>query len=1494
MDLERILAVGEKLGLDGAKLQEFIQKQQELEEKKVLEEERRRKEEMQQKMEEEKAKEEREFQKEKLAMEREERAAERELQKLRLEKEIEEAKMKNASSSGEHRSAKAPKLPLFNEDRDDIDAYIERFERYAKAQNWKQTEWATNLSALLSGKALEVYYRMPSTSASNYDDLKTALLKRYNHTEEGFRDLFRSSKAEKGESPQQYFTRLENYLLKWMTLGGVSATYDELLGLVVRDQFLCGCHEDLATYLRERKPKEGKDLIQATEVYLEAHGGDISHPSRGKLKTERDNRNSLEARQNREPKKFVPMKDRICYRCQKPGHHAKDCGKPSDDRVCFLCNKRGHVAKNCISVKNSAAGAMYESESNTYSCHPEGQDENTRVELGCSILDHRCRCSDFCAAAGGMKPDMGKACSCLNLPTAEGYVNRQPVTVMRDSGSTCVIVSRKIVSPHQYTGEERYCILGDTSSRKLQVARVYVDSPYYTGETRALVMATPLFDCMIGNVQGAFEANHPNQGWNPQHQQGSEVTAGVTTRSQVAKENKPIKPLKVPEPALVSTDKEELIKEQEADESLKTMWEKAKTKEPPRMTKTAQTWFEVQDGILYRCHQMLRGVQRPIIKQLAVPEGRRQQVLKLAHESIMAGHQGIRRTSDRVLSSFYWPGIHGDVTRFCQSCDVCQRTIQKGRVPKAALEDMPIIDVPFKRIAIDIVGPINPMSERKNRYILTVVDFATRYPEAVALPSIETERVAEALLEIYSRVGFPSEVLSDRGSNFTSDMMKEVNRLISVRQLTTTPYHPICNGLCERFNGTLKMILKRLCAEKPRDWDRYLPAVLFAYREVPQESLKFSPFELLYGRSVRGPMSILKTLWTKEVNEDDVQTSYSYVLNLRERLEETCKLAHEELGKAQVKYKKNYDRTSRCRTFQVGDKVLILLPTEANKLIMQWKGPFPVRERTGKNDYKIEVKGKSRTFHVNMLKKYISRQDEIALCSLEQHGHVWDIVNTAVIEEEDDDTQETEGILKEEDLLDVPTTGGSETYLDVRYGSSLTPEKETEAQKVVSDFGEIFTDKPGLAEGFEHKINLTSEVPIRQKPYPLPYALKNIVDEEIKKMLAADIIEESDSPYSAPIVLVKKKDETYRFCVDYRMLNRITIFDSEPSPQADAIFAMLAGDKFFSKLDFTKGYWQIPVRVEDRPKTAFSIPNGHHYQFKRMPFGLTNSGATFNRMIRKVLAGIIGADNFVDDVLGHTPTWPAQLDVLREVFQRVKDNKLTLKPSKCEIGCDEVAFVGQYLREGEIHPQKDKVSEIVEAPVPKTKRQVRSFLGLVGYYRSYIPNFANLAAPLSDLTKKGEPSLVRWGEAEEEAFQKLKKTLTEAPILRMPEFDRQFIVQTDASDNGVGAALLQEFDEGRFPVAYASKKLLSRERNYSVVEKECLAVVWAVKKFVKYLYGKEFVLETDHQSLSYLNSAKFSNSRLMRWALYLQNYRFRVQSIEGRFNVVADYLSRAY
>ena len=866
--------------------------------------------------------------------------------------------------------------------------------------------------------------------------------------------------------------------------------------------------------------------------------------------------------------------------------------------------------------------------------------------------------------------------------------------------------------------------------------------------------------------------------------------------------------------------------------------------------------------------------------QLVVPKELRRQVMSVNHESAFSGHLGAKKTEVRILPNCFWPGLRQDVIRFCRSCDVCQRTVKRGSVRKVPLGSMPLIDTPFKRVAVDIVGPIAPPSEAGHRYILTLVDYATRYPEAVPLKKITTEAVAEALLDIYSRVGIPEEVLTDQGTQFMSECMQEVSRLLSIKGLTSTPYHPICNGLIERWNGTLKSMIKRLCQDQPKQWHRLINPVLFAYREVPQDLTGFSPFQLLYGCSVRGPGTILKELWTKEVNIPEVKSSYEYVTELRERLEDSLKLAQEELEKSQKRYKRHYDRKAKPRRLEVGDRVLILLPTDSNKLLMQWRGPYTVESRVGANDYRVKMGSKTKTYHVNMLKKYISREPE---------------GNVVPVDDTDGATIAVAGVIHQDvdpELGEVPDLEGyrqREGVRDVKLGDELPEDQRRVLKDLVRRYPDVFTDMPGETDVIQHQIRLTDDTPIRCKPYPLPYAMREELRNEVFTMLEMGVVRPSTSLYASPIVMVKKKDGSNRVCVDFRKLNKITEVDPEPMTTAED--RRLSGKKYLSKIDLTKGYWQIPVAPEDVHKTAFVTPDGQ-YEFTRMPFGMVNSGATLVRGLRKILEGMPGVGSYVDDIVIYSDNWEDHIKTLKELFGRLRKARITARPTKCLLGASRMEFLGHQVGGDVITPSRDNLEKVRNTPRPTTKKQVRSFLGLVGYYRDHIPAFAEISAPLTDLLKKGKAEHIQWSEAQERAYSLLKEYLLQEPVLKLPDLSKPFVLRTDASGVGVAAVLLQENDGKLYPVGYASKKLNLTEARYPIIEKECLAVVWGIKRFKLYLAGRRFTLQTDHKPLKYLKDASYQNDRVFRWAVAVQEYSFRVEDIPGRENIGADFLSR--
>jgi hypothetical protein len=549
---------------------------------------------------------------------------------------------------------------------------------------------------------------------------------------------------------------------------------------------------------------------------------------------------------------------------------------------------------------------------------------------------------------------------------------------------------------------------------------------------------------------------------------------------------------------------------------------------------------------------------------------------------------------------------------------------------------------------------------------------------------------------------------------------------------------------------------------------------------------------------------------------------------------------------------------------------------------MQWKGPYEVLEHVRDYNYRINIKGKPRTYHANMLKQYVERNtpEEVGMAMETSDPTVVEEMASAILDAEVDDAE-----------ICTFQPCQKETLTDVDINPELSETQKEEVKQLLQEFSDVFTDIPNYTDLGEHQIKLTSQDPVYQKLYPLPFALRETLSKEIDDMLKLNVIEPSTSAYASPVVMVKKPDGSTRVCVDFRQLNKITVFDPEPMPTAEDIFVKLSNDRYFSKFDLSKGYWQVPMKETDKQYTSFTTHRGM-FQFRVMPFGLVNAPATFSRIMRKVLQAAQDLDNYLDDVLAHTRDWNQHLLGLRDLFTRLRKAKLAIRPTKCSIGYNRVEFLGFRVGDNQLQPISSKVDKVIHAPRPETKAQLRSFLGIVNYYRKFIPDFAAIAVPLTDLTKKNTPNTLIWESAQEKAFNTLRNFLVHPPVLHLPDLQKPFILQTDACKQGLGAVLLQEHDGIRYPVSFASRKLLPREQNYSTIEQECLAIVWAIQKFSNYLCSRHFLLETDHQPLQYLNRSRYQNGRLMRWALELQPYRFTVIAIKGSQNVGADFLSR--
>lgn len=458
----------------------------------------------------------------------------------------------------------------------------------------------------------------------------------------------------------------------------------------------------------------------------------------------------------------------------------------------------------------------------------------------------------------------------------------------------------------------------------------------------------------------------------------------------------------------------------------------------------------------------------------------------------------------------------------------------------------------------------------------------------------------------------------------------------------------------------------------------------------------------------------------------------------------------------------------------------------------------------------------------------------------------------------------------------------------------LTESDTKKLASLLNEYGDVFM-VPGEAvtgtDWAHHHINTGDHPPIRMPLRRAPYHQKPVIEEELDKMLKDGIIEPAGGPWASPIVLVKKKDGSIRFCVDYRKLNDLTRKDAYPIPRIDETLDTLSGARFFSTLDLVSGYWQVPVAEEDKDKTAFITHRGL-FRFNRMPFGLCNSPSTFERLMERVLQGLQWQVCllYLDDIIIFSNSIEEHFSRLQSVFDRIRSANLKMKAKKCHLFQTEVSYLGHVVSQYGVATAEDKIEKVKDWPTPRCAKEVRQFLGLTSYYRRFIEGYAHIAKPLHKLTEKGKQ--YKWTTETEVAFDKLKEALSTAPVLAYPQMELPFILDTDASDVGVGGVLSQVQDGIERAISYASFTLSKPEKNYCVTRKELLAIVRMVKHFKPYLYGRRFLLRTDHGSLRWLLNFKEPEGQLARWMESLSEFDFEIQHRPGRSHGNADALSR--
>ncbi|XP_067442125.1 uncharacterized protein [Thunnus thynnus] len=884
-----------------------------------------------------------------------------------------EVDLTQLANGGQHSSLvrlpgwKSPKMQPYSEG-EDIEHYLITFERIAHACQWPQEEWALHLAPLLTGRARSAYVAMDIDDTMDYAKVKCAVLKKFEISAETYRVRFRSSVPAEEETPRELQVRLKDLYDKWMA--PKEKTKEQIGDTIIMEQFLKVLNPELRTWIKERNPKTSKEAAELAEAFLAARRPSKEYlPAKSRPPTPLGKPiggSDLRARNTRHSSfpsnsaKFEPRNKAllVCHSCGQTGHFKAECPK-------------GHVSKNymCFAPKLLVSEPGREEVS-------EGQCEE--LTIGVLIEDRPCVAlldsgsNRTLVRQDSLPRDVVYCGGTVDVFCVHGDKVGYPIAkVAIQVEGQLYLLSVGVFEqlPYQVVLGCDLPILAELIAKQSREARASCTSESLLAVTRSKSKQEQASSTVAWEELPFAKEEVPGV----EHtKQLKERKSRSQRRQDRVRGTKVAEHVSEPLQSDLFAISSDIAKLQRQDPTLTTLFSRC-VPESTQVTGREREAFVVKGDMLYRRSQ--------IGDQLVIPQSLRPTVLNLSHSIPWAGHLGQAKTFSRMVPRFYWPQQYADTVKYCQSCPQCQLTAPGRKGDRAPLISMPIIDTPFSRIAMDIVGPLE-RSSAGHKYILVVCDYATRYPEAFPLKKIKARQIVNCLIQLFSRVGIPKEIITDQGTNFTSSLLKEVYRLLGIQGVKTSPYHPQTDGLVERFNKTLKSMLRKFVNDSGSDWNQWLPFLLFAYREVPQSSTGFSPFQLLYGHSVRGPMDVLKEAWEGPMPQQQC-SELSYVLKMRDKLDQFQELANGNLGQAQERQKQRYDTASRWRVFQEGQKVLLLLPTADSGLLAKWQGPYKVTKKTGPVTYELflpDRRKRHQVFHsaglvINAKKCHIAKSE---------------------------------------------------------------------------------------------------------------------------------------------------------------------------------------------------------------------------------------------------------------------------------------------------------------------------------------------------------------------------------------------------------------------------------------------------------------------------------------------------------------------------------------
>ncbi len=646
------------------------------------------------------------------------------------------------------------------------------------------------------------------------------------------------------------------------------------------------------------------------------------------------------------------------------------------------------------------------------------------------------------------------------------------------------------------------------------------------------------------------------------------------------------------------------------------------------------------------------------VERIVIPSSYKNKVLTLAHDK--TSHVGVRGMRHAINRCFTWPGSHTDICNYVKSCEVCLKVNSSGN-KKSKMIERRILTVPFDSVAVDLVGPL-PKAKRGVKYLFTYVCLSTRWPEAVPMRTASAAEAAQCFVDIISRTGIPSKVLSDRGTIFLSKLMSNLCEMLGIAQVASSPYRPQSNGVVERLHGTLKpMLAKAVAADL--DWSEYLPLALFTIRQVPNRDLGVSPHCLVYGREVMGPLDILYDGWSNRSFEPMDVDSWLISLNDKLSLLQDFAVANQSL--AADKRKLAFDKNKSDKQLEIGSQVLMRVPGVKAALQAAWEGPYTIKKRSSRVTYLVS-KGENhptKVAHRDNLKVYVPRPFSVNAVTL---------------------IAEDQGIAP--DLLVSKALLGDEVCPGFR---------SDQLAKVLDGVGEYFSDKPGLCRASTCQIHLADgAAQVNLPPRQIPSGIRQAVREELDKLLAQGVIVESESAWASPLVPVRKRDGSVRICVDFRQLNTVTPLRRYWLPSLAEILVQVGPCNCLSTLDLTAGFHQLEMDASSSELTTFVCPFGK-FKYQRMPFGLKNAPAIFQAVVESVLKPVSAfSRNYVDDIVIFSDTWEMHLTHIEEVIICLGKAGFTVKRRKCIFGRKHLMYLGHKIGSGTLAVPKHRADAL--------------------------------------------------------------------------------------------------------------------------------------------------------------------------------------------------------